>query len=510
MKKIIILLMAVLFVMPMIFSCKDTGTDSKPGTNSNDGSELVSEDDSDKSAYERFKYKDQKFNNVTVTILTKTGTSNADFSEIQYVYDEEFAANAINEAVKKRNDYIQENHGIIIKTISREKPLENFKTEVADELEYDIVSSSIDTLLVLGVEGYFYALNDYVDLDDPWWDPSVKQMTVDGKKHMFLSGDGLITDKASLYLFLYNKDLYEKEISASMGSKSIYDIVRDGEWTMDKLLEIGANFSTPDANGQWNLDARYAYITETYASTLMMNGAGIPLAEASADGTIRTTIEDQKSIDVFDKIFNIMSNKQFSIIAENMGFKYGSGWADGYAMVDKIWEESRGLFKTTTVAGITNHLDKDIPFTIGILPMPKYDEQQEDYYTCGNRYSLTCLGIPVAVEKEKIEAAAFAMNAMGFYNKALPDNVWDAYYHVTLKSQGSDKTDDENMLDIIFENKITDIGSIFTWGMLLHLYTNSINGNETTNTSQSKWQAMKPAVEAAIEDTIKSYKENVK
>jgi hypothetical protein len=64
------------------------------------------------------------------------------------------------------------------------------------------------------------------------------------------------------------------------------------------------------------------------------------------------------------------------------------------------------------------------------------------------------------------------------------------------------------MLDIVFDSKFYDLGTVFTFGNLLGLY-GSVISNSSDNTLVSKYDAMRSAVEQALEETYTKYLESL-
>ena len=52
------------------------------------------------------------------------------------------------------------------------------------------------------------------------------------------------------------------------------------------------------------------------------------------------------------------------------------------------------------------------------------------------------------------------MTLPGYYS----DSVTDAYYEKTLKLQAVEEDADAEMLDLIFNNRLYDLGAIYNWG----------------------------------------------
>ncbi|MDL2287190.1 hypothetical protein LJB90_01320 [Eubacteriales bacterium OttesenSCG-928-G02] len=518
MKKIIVLMMALLLVLPLMFACSDKDNDSKGDASQNtSGTGDTSEPDDENEYTIAFeKYKDKKVNS-TVTIYTFEKEHN-EYGELQFVFDEELGENAINEAVKKRNDYIRQTHGIEIAVKKASWPTDTLEADFAGGVEYDIICADADRLLMKVNDEYFYTLDNLLDLDDPWWDNGSKSLSIDGNVHFLVAGDGLITDVEYIYLYLFNKKVYNERVKTQGEYGELYDIVKNGEWTMDLLYEMAALVSEYDSDGQRTYDGFFGHLTHTYASTLMMNGAGIPLAEVGLDGKVNPTVGYEHSKNVFEKVWSIMGDDKVSLIAdiEDSAAK-AAGFEGGHDLVYQMFRTGKGLFFNSTVSNISrlSSADSGIDFEFGVLPMPRYEKAEGNeiqYYSPVNRYHSCAFSIPVSTTGTQLEASTLLLNALGYYNRNLAGgNVLDAYYEVTLKLQNSDQQEDADMLDLIFASKMYDLGSLFEWGNgnkagLLSHYTGCLF-DFNTNQNESRWQSLEASVLVDIEATLQKYAE---
>ena len=90
--------------------------------------------------------------------------------------------------------------------------------------------------------------------------------------------------------------------------------------------------------------------------------------------------------------------------------------------------------------------------------------------------------------------------------------VRDAYYNNILKTRSLQDDESEKMLDIMFENRVYDLGAIYGWGQTTGIYdpdslTNFLNYIATSgqNTFASKWQSIQPKVEQGLKETLEQY-----
>lgn len=495
-KKPIILLLAILvFLMPFLAACKDTKTEG----NSSSGSAT-----SDAG----FKY-EGNFDGQTIKIFC-VNTERHTYGELQFVADEEKNGSSINDAVAQRNAKIEEKYGLKIEVVSAQYPSEDVKTLIAaGSCDYDIVVDSVDRMVTSATDNLYWSLDDTLDLNNEWWDQnSINSLTLNDK-HYFVAGDALITDDDHIYLTLYNKDMYKNNAEIQSKYGDIYQLVNDGKFTYDAFLEMSKLVSKADTNGLYSFDATFGNLSHAYGATIMVNGAGIALAEKAPDGTVQLNPGTEKAVSVFNKVYEIMSDKSITQRAELIIGKGSKPSKYGFSELEEMFTNGRGLFYNTTSGSISilKNSTEPLDFQFGVLPIPKYNEEQDRYYCAVNRYQSSVIGIP-STNTDNLKATGFLLEALGYYSKG----VTEAYYETTLKLQAVEEDADAKMLDLIYNNRFYDIGAIYSWGgtgnSLVGLYSNVIN-NDSANTIVSSWDKIKDAVEADMNATIEKYKSNL-
>ena len=103
-----------------------------------------------------------------------------------------------------------------------------YSRQQAQQAGFDVSALSVT------IAGSTYREFDEIDADAPWWDASVSkaQSYLTGDDLYFLAGNvSLITAEDTMCIF-FNEDMV-----TDLGLEMLYDIVRAGEWTIDKLIE---------------------------------------------------------------------------------------------------------------------------------------------------------------------------------------------------------------------------------------------------------------------------------
>jgi len=103
--------------------------------------------------------------------------------------------------------------------------------------------------------------------------------------------------------------------------------------------------------------------------------------------------------------------------------------------------------------------DQGMESDFGIVPLPKYDEAQDKYYSLVNSYTGALLGVPKSAENlDRVSIILEALSAESRYT------LQPAYYDITLQRKYARDEESEAMLDIIFGSRVYDIGSTYEFG----------------------------------------------
>lgn len=498
--KMILLISCVLAMLMLLCAC----TPATPGSESSADQPAQSGTSSDGDVSEGgFPYADHEPFNTTVTIYT-VATSRHPYGELQFVPNDESSYGQVSSAVANRNNIIEEKYGIKIQVVAEPYPTDNLALLIeGGSCDYDLVCDSVDRMVGKVTENLFYAIDDYVDLTNPWWDDDAIDAITLSDGHYFVAGDALITDDDNTYLTLYNKSLYNENQDVVAKYGDIYQLVRERKFTLDAFNEISRMVSTTDSAGQWSTEATYGNLSHSYGATIMFNGSGEALAKKTADGGVEVNIVNRRAVDVFEKVYNLMSNQQVTTRAELLIGKIPEAKSTyGFAELEYMFVNGRGLFYNTTSSSISllKTSTAQRSFEFGVLPIPNYEEG-DDYHCAVNRYQSSVIGIPTSCKQ--IEAAAFLLEALGYYS----DDVTNAYYSLTLQLQALDDDADAEMLDLVYNSRFYDLGAIYTWGTSPALagLQGSVIGNPNTNELSSRYDAIKDSVEQGISDTLELY-----
>lgn len=95
----------------------------------------------------------------------------------------------------------------------------------------------------------------------------------------------------------------------------------------------------------------------------------------------------------------------------------------------------------------------------GLLPYPKLTETQENYYSTVAPYNSQFICVPLI--QNDVERTGIITEALAYYGKEI---VTPAYYDVNLIGQTARDEESADMLDIIFDSLVFDIGYYYQIG----------------------------------------------
>ena len=484
MKKFLCILMVVLMLCATLVACNNT---SDPEV-----SKDVSENsDEEYVLFSNLPEKDfsEGGNPYEFKILTVGDWANA-YKSVEVVAHE-LAPELLQDAVTERNARVEEQFGVRITEI-RTTSSAGMTTDIRSNASagsdlYDAVMPYMTDAATLAVEGLFYDLlaEDAVAFDGPWWDQSAMDTLSIDNKLFFITGDLCLLAYDCTHCLVFNRDMADEQ------GVDPYQLVYDGEWTLDKMLEISKDITRDDNNdGAMDLEDVWGCLVNTNFTTSMFLASGERLTTKDEDDLPVIAVMGNRQTEVFDKIYNLCSNTSVGHIDSSANIaKFSSCWvAASEAVASK-----RALFRAVAMVDVFEVADYECSF--GLLPIPKFDKEQENYYSNVSAICATCVAIPKT--NKNYERAAIIMDAMA---QASTDTVRTSYYDNLLKLRKLQGEDDEAMLDIIFEGRVYDYGILFQWGTI-NTFMNDIAFSGTNNFT-SKYDSIEGSIESAIEKTI--------
>ncbi|MCL2518116.1 MAG: hypothetical protein FWF15_06080 [Oscillospiraceae bacterium] len=362
-------------------------------------------------------------------------------------YIEEETGDIINDIVFARNRKIEERFNVNILCDAVPGIVEittKARTAIlANEDVHDLlVPHTITSIPTFITEKLLIDWNEVprINFDKPWWNEAIIESTrIFGKQ--FLTASSLNNGMASAFAMLFNKNYI-----ADYNFEDLYKVVTENRWTIDYMDNIIKQVPR-DLNGDgiFNEDDQFGLVLNNDNTTLnFMYGFNHESVILGSDGYPIININNELVHNMIQKVYSLIydDNKSFIGYYDVYNEKGTPMFRDGRAFII--------CGGTTSLIGF-----RDVEFEFGIIPYPKWNEQQDGYYThmdasngalCVPKTAtnLTLIGTIV----EALSAESYKMIIPVFYDQAL--GIKYARDEVT-----------RSMLDIIYAGVMYDFGYIF-------------------------------------------------
>ena len=498
MKRISLLLALVLLFSVFLASCsnKDGGGDGNPDQSAIDNqsdTELGDNPDNAEPTTEKILPNvpdDRDYDGYEFKILA----NNTDYNPYWYSKDidvDEETGELINDAVYERNRAIEEKYNIIITGIFSGSQFNDANKSIkSGDNTYDMFTVPLQGATAqLAQAGMLLDLKEvpYIDLEKPWWDQRANQQLSIGNKLMFTISDLLIIDKDALFIILFNKDVIK-----DYGLEDPYQLVKEGKWTIDKMWDM-AKINTRDINGDGVMDDTDSYALLTAGHTIHGNvvSSGQMVIGKDNDDLPALNITHPMIQASFEKWINIINDRANTWVAQDWDSKYADIWM--YQL--EVLNEKRGMFLYAGMDRVTTLRNFDCNF--GILPNPKFDESQTDYYNHVHAWCTTSISIPITSDPERTGIILEALTAESYYT------LRPAYYDVSLKTKFMRDDESGEMLDLIFNSRCYDLGHVYNWGGVFDMFSNMPLQKKTDFVSE--YEKILPKIESGMQKAIDNF-----
>ena len=351
---------------------------------------------------------------------------------------EESENDVLSEAIFARQEKVRDYLGVtIVGSLTQgnhQTYTEFFKTAVKNK------DGSVDTMLThvydgvptLVSENYLADLSSLpgINLDADYWNQEFMEDLSIADKYFLGNSDYNIL---YTHVVTFNKDMMSQY--ADSLEKSVYDMVRDYEWTLDQMISLAnlvyidatADGKTPDdtygiSGRQWNEFPGF------------LHASNISIVEQDASGQYKVALMN-----------DVNATKTTALVDKLLALSQSNGaWFDYQTTsIDTVpITTGRTLMHLGATTRLVGYLEYDINF--GVLPYPIYDTDQKDI---GYRHLQWGGYISVPAYVNNPQMVGETLEVLSFFS----DDVKVAYYEKMLGKQVADVPDDAEMLSIVWD-----------------------------------------------------------
>ena len=313
-------------------------------------------------------------------------------------------------------------------------PTELINTVLSGTDEFDLHTATLSNIQAVVKRQCAYDLNeiDALCMEKAWWDQNAcEKLSFDGKLYYTFS-DFVIYGIDNARATYFNKTLHHQ-----LGLEDLYKLTAEGKWTYDKMGEM-AKIAVSDLNGDGVIakDDQLGIVdSATTFYEAMLTGCGAEIVQMGNDGLPYFFMYDhqEKFVEVYQALLSTFS-------ADSRLLKTSGGL--------DIFKQDKTLFCISTVAVASMIRGEKLEF--GILPVPKWDEMQENYLNVSpNGHAFM---IPTTVQN--IERAGNILEALSYYSSKYysEDATMQTYFEKALTTKSVRDDESASSLDIIHDN----------------------------------------------------------
>lgn len=443
MKKTLTLLLALLMLVSVAMVACTTGNSGDHNTTDNHVTGTGSaNDDWDLSRFESL-----DLNGLELFIMSRAHDRHANEITVEAENGEE-PADFILASVYQRQQLVEE----LLKVKLNNQKVENtdehggrsmIQTVVSSgDTTYDLYASSYYGSSILATDGLFLNLYDIENLDTSreYWSQYYMDKAQIGDRLYTITGDIAISALRFLFVTFFNKDLVEEY---QIGDP--YKMVSDGNWTYDTMLNAVKGIQTDLNKDSEFTDADfYGLGLNNYLGVDAYTSAfNIPVIEINSYGEAEICLNYNKYADVVDKLYTLFYNTEGVLNRQDPDY------------LATLFSQNQLIFSQSWLYNCESMAMRDMASDYGIIPYPKYDENQADYYTFGHD-QISIFAVPKTATHTA--AAGAVLEVMCATSR---DTVIEQYYEMALKGRFSRDDESKLMLDLVRKNFLLDTGWIY-------------------------------------------------
>jgi len=489
-RKLLALLLAGLLASSAMTACGGVETAETTGTSDNVTNDTEAADAGETTrAQIEDNLPDKDFGGRDFHLLTRQ-------NYFQKFMPEDMTGEAVNDALYTRNTKIMEEYNITMSNVappcewgsSSKTWNQDLETSVmAGDGAYDLVAGYASTVPEIVTKNILLNWHEvpYIDLSRPWWSERVSEALTVNDKLFLLTGDYSLSLWDDMFGFLFNK-----QVALDYSIEDLYELVRNGGWTMDKLAQFcSAVANDTNGDGTWDENDTYGLVSNwsTSIDTFQIS-CDMDLVSHKDDGGLEITMMSEKAVDILSRVTSLYNDAHGAYAVDDAGI---------LTTYNNMFSGGQALFYAIFFANITSLRDMETDF--GILPYPKLDEAQTKYSST-SRYNFDLFVLPIDVKDQEFSGIITEALCAESYRSVVP-----TYYDVVLKTKSSRDEESAEMIDIIRDSLTFDLGYLCSTSLngLGHLFVNLVRNNSTD--LASKYASAEKAANTALQEMLAAY-----
>ncbi len=405
----------------------------------------------------------------------------------------------VNDSIFERNKAVEQRLNIKINSILDDSSdaavvVNKVATAVkAGTQEYDLAATACYTTLPETLNGTFVDLRStrYLDFDQRWWTPGFNEVMEYNGAQYVATGDALISTYRFAFVTVFNQDLF-----TDARQPFLYEHVEDGTWTLDKQISLVPLFHRDNGNGiQDDQGDVYGFSSGGMASIdAYWSSCQLDIIQKDADGMYEVVLDMDRLHGVAEKILALFHDTDGSsriFTPHGMGAEHDD--------IRELFAAGYSAMATLRIIELERSSMRNMTQKFGVVPMPKYDESQDGYYTL-LQDQLTVFTIPTTVTGGRLDQISAVLEAMGSTSYRI---VKPAYYETTLRTKIAQDPQSAEMMERVINGIYIDMGILYTSS--LPGYQGGLRSlvNSKNNDAVSRFTAMNKQAQNNLKAIVK-------
>ena len=485
-RKTAAVVLAALLSATMLIACGETAQTSSPGNGTPSGENESAAEQAETTTEDpgpSLDLPEANYDGYTVKILTLP------------MYNEHFKLNteqngdSLDDAGYLRNLALSELINVSVEIVEADQPANVLKKSVmAGDNAYDYVfphaSDGVAAMVINKLLLDWNTLKN-VDFSKPWWNQMMTTSLGIGGHLFYASGD-IVMAWQGMQATLFNKEMVETYIPGT----DLYGVTFDGKWTIDYLTSAVKGVAY-DLDGDGAMKGGDFYGLQDNGGMSFQYGADIRVTNPDEDGWPVLALNTERMAEMVEKYSRLMWS--------------GDVWLDTYSNASyptstyrDMIVEARCFMSTLDIGGLYSNL-REIEYEFGVLPVPKFDEIQDNYRVfCG----AGLIGIPI--DTPDPDRSSVIMEAMAYYSYQY---IRPAFFDIVLENKAVRDENSYKVIRLMHENKVFDFGFNFdTTGLGYNMLKNVVVDKNSTDFA-SYYAKNESKIQKAFDKVINAVKE---
>ena len=459
-----------LILSALCLSCGEAGSPSDTSTETADTAPIVTDaaiaelPDADLDGFEL---------RLAKVTQTKTAWSNEAFA----VSEEN--GEVLNDAIYRRNLKMCEKYNFRLSENEFDDTLSILtKQNLAGDNEHDIFLIPLNRVNTIAGADNLIDFHDIpnIELEGAWWDQDmIRDLDIGGGQY-FMNGDVIFTVYDCLRVIMYNKGYAE-----DLGLSGFYTLVNDGKWTIDRMYEMmEAAAVDVNSDGVMDYQDRFGLLYNNNSYSAYLTAQEVKLIDS--DGTLGVFT---------DRFVNAYEN-MLKIFDTGLVFNYNEDKYPGLnarQAIVAMFDANQTLFFENGISAAAQYMRDVKNVDYGFLPIPKFDEEQEKYYSYVS-VSAPVLCVPVT-SIDRLDGIGFALEALC---RESSESVVPEYFGTCFSAKYTHDAESYDMILLATESRMYDLGIIFDYGKIITTITNAAKAGDEA--IMSKLESIRDAVAA--------------